>query len=112
MLAVINDCLKNNFRHILKNAEITTCFKKEDKNEKENYGPVGILSNFSNVLERLIYHPLNEFMGTKFSKFFTGFRKNHNTEYAQKTQLTKRNKIGVIITDLCKVKSQPTCCKT
>ena len=75
MLAVINDCLKNNFRHILKNAEITPCFKKEDKSEKENYGPVGILSNFSNVLERLIYHPLNEFMGTNFLNFSLAFEK-------------------------------------
>ena len=48
-------------------------------------------------------------METKFSKFRTGFRKNHNTQYALlrmieawKTQLNKRNKIGVIIMDLLK----------
>ena len=48
-------------------------------------------------------------METKFSKFRTGFRKNHNTQYellrmieGWKTQLNKRNKIGVIIMDLLK----------
>ena len=48
-------------------------------------------------------------METKFSKFHTGFRKSHNTQYALvrmienwKTQLNKRKKIGVIIMDLCK----------
>ena len=35
------------FPDILKNAEITPCFKKEDKGEKENYRPVSILSNFT-----------------------------------------------------------------
>ena len=68
--------------HILKNAEITPCFKKGDKGEKENYRPVSILSNFSKAFERLIYSQLNEFMETKFSKFLTGFQKNHNTHYA------------------------------
>ena len=48
-------------------------------------------------------------MDTKFSKFFTGFRKKHNTQYALlkmmknwKTQLNKRRKIAVIIMDLSK----------
>ena len=48
-------------------------------------------------------------METKFSKFHTGFRKSHNTQYALvrmienwKTQLNKRKKIGVIIMDLSK----------
>ena len=36
---IMNDCLKNNFfPDILKNAEITPCFKKGDKGEKENFG--------------------------------------------------------------------------
>ena len=44
--------------------------------------PVSILSNFSKVFQRLIYNQLNEFTEAKFSKFLTGFRKNHNTQYA------------------------------
>ena len=47
---IMIDCLKNNFfPDILKNAEITPCFKKGDKGRKENYRQVSILSNFSKV---------------------------------------------------------------
>ena len=72
----MNDSLRNNiFPEILQNAEMTSCFKKGDKGEKEYYRPVSILSNFSKVFEKLIYNQLNEFMETKFSKFLIGFRK-------------------------------------
>ena len=106
----MNDCLKNNFfPDILKNGEINPCFKKEDKDEKENYRPASALSNFSKVFEMLIYNQLNEFMETKISNFLTGFRKQCSTQYALlrmienwKTQLNKGNKIGVIIMDLSK----------
>ena len=76
---------------------------------KEIYRPVSILSNFSKVFERLIYNQLNDFIETKFSKFLTGFRKNHNAQNALlrmienwKMQLNKRNRIGVIVMDLSK----------
>ena len=81
---IMNDCLKNNFfPDILKNDEITPCFKKGDRSEKENYRSLSILSSFSKVFERLIYEQLNEFMGRTFSRFLTGFPKNHkhNTHY-------------------------------
>ena len=104
----MNDCLKNNiFPEILKNAEMTFCFKKGDKGEKENYRPVSILSHLSKVFERLLYNQLNKFMEIKFSKFLTDFRENHNAQYALlrmienwKAQSNKRKKIGVIIMDL------------
>ena len=90
----------NFFPDILKNAEITPSFKKGDKGENENYRPVSILSNFSKVFERLIYNQLNKFMETKFFKFLTDFRKNHNAQYALlrmienwKTQLKKETKL-------------------
>ena len=53
----MNDCLKNNFfPDILKNAEITPCFKKEDKGGAggEKYIPASILPNFSKAFERII----------------------------------------------------------
>ena len=104
----MNDCFKNIFfPDIIKEAEITPHFKKGHKGEKENYGPLNSLSNFSKAFERLIYNQLNEFAETKFSKFFTGFRKYHNTQYALlrmienwKTQLNKRKEISVIIMDV------------
>ena len=97
------------FPDILKNAEITPCFKKGDRDKKENYRPVSVLSTFLKLFERVIYNQLHEFMETKFSKFLIGFRKNHNTQYTLlrmienwKTQLIKRKKISVIIMDLSK----------
>ena len=77
---IMNDCLKNKFfPDILKNTKITE--KKENKGETKNYRPVSILSLFSKVFSRLIYNQLNEFMETKFSKFLSSFRKNHNAHY-------------------------------
>ena len=71
---IMDDCWKNNFfPDKLKNVEITPCFKKEDKGEKETYRPVSMLSNFSKVFEMLIHNQLNEFTETKFSTFFTEF---------------------------------------
>ena len=73
----MNDCLKNNFYpDIIKNTEITPCFKKGDKDEKENYKLVSILPYFSKVFKRLIYNQLNQFMETKFSMFLAGFQKD------------------------------------
>ena len=98
----MNDCLKNNFfPDILETAEITPCFKKGDKNEKENYRPVSILPNVLKGFERLIYNQLNEFIERKFSKFLLAFQKNHNTQYALLIMIENWN-IGVIIMDLSK----------
>ena len=76
----MSDCLKNTFfPEKLKTAEITACFKKGDKGEKDNYNSISTLSNFSEVFERLIHNQLNDFIETKFSKLLTGFQKKQNT---------------------------------
>ena len=40
----------------MKYAEVTPIHKKDDKTDKENYGPISILPNLSNVPERLMYN--------------------------------------------------------
>ena len=55
---------------------------KKEIRVKKKIRLISILTNFSKVFERLIYNQVNEFMATKFSNFLTGFRKNHNTQYA------------------------------
>ena len=40
---------KGEFPNDLKNADIVPVYKKNNKCEKENYRPVSILSNISNV---------------------------------------------------------------
>ena len=105
----MDDCLKNKFFSWYTEKCSNNCCKKWDMGGKEIYRPVSILSNFSKVFERLIYNQLNDFMETKFSKFLTGFRKNHNAQNALlrmienwKMQLNKRKRIGVIVMDLSK----------
>ena len=48
---VINDIVKNKIlSDILKNAEITLSYKKNDKGNKVNYEPVNTYSDYSKVL--------------------------------------------------------------
>ena len=104
----------DNFSDILKKAEITPVYKKDGMNDKQNYRPVNTLSNQSKVFEKLIYPQINTYMIDKFSKYLTGFRKNHNTQHALlnmienwKSNLNKGNIlfplfIGAIFMDLSK----------
>ena len=63
----------------------------------------------SKVFEKLIYSQINTYMSDKFSKYLTGFCKNHNTQHALlnmienwKGNLNKGNKIGSISIDVSK----------
>ena len=46
---------------------------------KSNYRPITALSDFSKMLEKLIYAQINSFMEPKLSKHLTDFRKIHST---------------------------------
>ena len=37
-------------------------------------------SNQLKIFEKLVYSQINTYMSDKFSKYLTGFRKNHNTQ--------------------------------
>ena len=50
-------------------------------NGKQNYCQVSSLSNLSKVFEKRIYSQINTYMSDTFSKYLTGFRKNHNTPH-------------------------------
>ena len=66
---ILNDCLKENrFPNLIKVAEISPVFKKLDKNSKDNYGPIGTLSNFPKLFESIISSQLNDYMEIKLSK--------------------------------------------
>ena len=94
---------------IQKRGEVTSVYKKDDMNDKQNYRPVSTLSNLSKVFEKLIYPQINTYMSDKLSKYLTWFHKNHNTQHALlnmienwKSGLKKRNKIRSIFMDLSK----------
>ena len=107
---IFNESVKmGKFPDILKKAEVTPVYKKDDMNDKQNYRPVSTLSNLSNVFEKLIYSQINTYMSDKSFKHLTGFRKNHNPQHALlnmienwKSNLNNGNKIGATFTDLSK----------
>ena len=107
---IFNESIKiGKFSDILKKTEVTPVYKKDNMNGKQNYRPVSTLSSLSKVFEKLIYSQINTYVSDTFSKYLTGFRKNHNTQHALlnmienwKSNLSKGNKIGAIFMDLSK----------
>ena len=69
------------FPSILKLADITPVFKKGDKECKENYRPVSILSNVSKVFERIIFRQISNYMEPFLSKYQCDFRKGYSTQH-------------------------------
>ena len=58
-------------------ADISPIFKKKDGLDKENYRPVSVLHHVSKIFERIMQHPINDFVTDQLTKQLTGFRKNH-----------------------------------
>ena len=76
---VFNESIKmGKFPDILKKSEVMQVHKKDSMNDKQNYRPMSTLSNLSKVFKKRIYSQINTYMSEKFSKYLTGFRKNHN----------------------------------
>ena len=65
----------------MKIAEISPVFKKLDNTLHGNYQPISTLSKFTKFFESILFSQQSEYMGSEFSRDFTGFRKNHNTLY-------------------------------
>ena len=81
LASIFNDCLKENkFPNLMKIDEISPAFKKLDNTSKDNYRPISTLSSFTKLFERILFTQLNRYMQIKFSKYLTGFWKNHNTQ--------------------------------
>ena len=93
----------------MKIAEFSPVFKKLDNTSKDNYRPVSTLSNFAKLFESILFTQLNRGMQSKFSKYLTVFRKNHNTQNSLLSmikswqfRLNIGSKVGVTIMDLSK----------
>ena len=70
------------FPSSLKQAIITSpVFKKGDKNLKENYRPVSILTNVSKILELFLSKQISNFMEPLFPKQQRGFQKGYRTHF-------------------------------
>ena len=62
----------------VKNANVTPVHKKDSKNIKYNYRPVGILSNIPKIYERCLYSQISKFFEEKLPDYQCGFRKGFN----------------------------------
>ena len=61
----------------MKTAETSPVVKKLDNTSKDNYRPISTPSNFIKLFESILFTQLNRYMQDKFSKYLTGFRKDH-----------------------------------
>ena len=57
----IDSVKKSNFPFFLKNANITSVYKKGGRNSKDNYRPLRILPNMSKIFERCIFSSIIQF---------------------------------------------------
>ena len=71
-----------NFLDKLKLADITSCFKKNNPLEKENYRPVSVLPVVSKIFERIMQKQVTLFTENILSPNLCDYRKGFSTEQA------------------------------
>ena len=84
---------KLEFPSALKQANITPVFKKGERECKNNYRPVCILSNVSKIFESIILRQISNYMDSFFSKFQCGFRKGYSTQQCLLSMLEKLKRL-------------------
>ena len=83
---------KGVFPNELKQADIKPIYKKESRNEKENYRPISILPNLSKIFERCMYDQLKDHFDKLLSKYQCGFRKGFSTQHCLLAMIEKPRK--------------------
>ena len=119
VVSIFNNCLKESkFPSLMKIAEIIPVFKKLDNTSKDNYRSISAQSNFTKRFESILSMQLNKHMQNKFSKYLTGFRKNHSMQNSLlriikswKVRINNGSKVGVIIMYLSKAFDSLNCRK-
>ena len=81
-----NSIYQSEFPSIFKLANITPVFKKGDRNSKDNYRPVSILSNISKIFERFMFRQISGFMDTRLWLQLTGTKTYSKLPIKQKTK--------------------------
>ena len=76
------------FLSVFKLADVTPIFKKGSKYSKDNYRPISIFKNLSEVFENMCKQ-MATFMSKYFSKFQCGFRKGYSTQHCLKWKMEK-----------------------
>ena len=86
---MINVCI---FATSLKLANITSVYKKGSVSSKENYRPVSILPNISNIYERCLFKPISNYFEIIFSIFQCGFQQGLSAQYCLISMIEKWKK--------------------
>ena len=87
----LNCCINTSaYPSLLKRANITAVHKKDSKSEKNNYRPASILSNISELYERIMFKQMLEYFASSFfSKYQYGFRKAFSAQHCLVSMLEK-----------------------
>ena len=88
---------------------MTPAFKKKSKTSKDNYIPISILPNLSEINERCLYNQMQTYFGNLLSKYQCGFCKGFNAQHCLVSMIEKCKEsvdsggaFGALMTDLSK----------
>ena len=73
----------------LYHADIKPIYKKESRNEKENYRPISIFPNLSKIFERCMHDQLKDYFNKILSKYQCGIRKGFSTRHCLLAMIEK-----------------------
>ena len=91
----------------MKQSNVTSAHKKENRSGKDNYRPVSILPYLEKVFERRIFNQIAQFFDKILSKHQCSFRKGHSAQHSPVVLLQKwkgsadqGNVLGALLTKL------------
>ena len=100
---------ESSFPDDLKNADVSSLFKKDDNMSKKNYRPISLLPSIAKIFERLMHKQLSEFTERFFSPLLGGFRQGYNTQHVLlnflqycKNSIDNKGLAGAVFMDLSK----------
>ena len=76
-----NDITNNFFSEKAKVASVRPIFKKNEREEIENYRPVSILNCFSKVYEKFLLEKFEPFKNSFLSEYMAAYRKKYSTNH-------------------------------
>ena len=78
---LVNHCFRVcEFPDIMKLADVSSLYKKNDTLKKDNYRPVSVLPSLSKVYERVMGQQLSDFFDKIFSALLSAFRKRYSCQ--------------------------------
>ena len=100
---------ESSFPDDMKNADVSSLFKKDDNMSKTNYRPISLLPTIAKIFERLMHRQLSEFTARFFSPLLGGFRQGYNTQHVLlnflqycKSSIDNKGLAGAAFMDLSK----------